>query len=103
MSALNKVVLLGSGVVGGQISFHSAYEGKAVTVYDISADALGARREDHKTYAAVYSDRPRNCRRRPGHRGRPLGARHQDGRLHGHVVAAEAERRDRDEQPRRPW
>ncbi|WP_406130038.1 3-hydroxyacyl-CoA dehydrogenase NAD-binding domain-containing protein [Streptomyces canus] len=31
-----------------------AYKGKTVTVYDISADALDACREDHKTYAAIY-------------------------------------------------
>ncbi|WP_406224253.1 3-hydroxyacyl-CoA dehydrogenase NAD-binding domain-containing protein [Streptomyces canus] len=31
-----------------------ANKGKTVTVYDISADALDACREDHKTYAAIY-------------------------------------------------
>src|SRR5438876_1376230 len=54
MSDLNNIVLLGSGVLGGQISFHSAYRGKSVTVYDISADALEACREDHATYAGIY-------------------------------------------------
>lgn len=54
MSRLNKVTLLGSGVLGGQIAWHSAYQGKTVTVYDIAEEALEHCREMHDRYAAIY-------------------------------------------------
>lgn len=54
MSRLNKVTLLGSGVLGGQISWHSAYKGKTVRVYDIAEEALDHCRHMHDQYAAIY-------------------------------------------------
>lgn len=54
MSRLNRVTLLGSGVLGGQIAWHSAYRGKTVTVYDIAEDALEHCRQMHERYAAIY-------------------------------------------------
>ena len=54
MSRLNTVTLLGAGVLGGQISWHSAYKGKTVTIYDIAADALEHCRDMHDQYAAIY-------------------------------------------------
>lgn len=54
MSRLNNVTLLGSGVLGSQISWHSAYKGKSVTVYDIAEDALVRCRHAHDQYAAIY-------------------------------------------------
>ncbi len=37
---LDRVSILGAGVLGGQIAWHSAYKGKTVVVYDISDEAL---------------------------------------------------------------
>ncbi|MFJ9714051.1 3-hydroxyacyl-CoA dehydrogenase [Streptomyces sp. NPDC101234] len=54
MSRLDKVTVLGSGVLGGQIAWHSAFKGKTVTVYDISPDAIERCRGVHHRYAAVY-------------------------------------------------
>lgn len=54
MSNLNHVTVLGSGVLGGQIAWHSAFKGKQVTVYDIDADALRRCRASHEHYAAIY-------------------------------------------------
>lgn len=54
MSHLDKVTVLGSGVLGGQIAWHSAYKGKTVTVYDIAPDAIERCRAAHDQYAAVY-------------------------------------------------
>ncbi|GAA3524843.1 3-hydroxyacyl-CoA dehydrogenase [Aeromicrobium panaciterrae] len=54
MSRLNNVTLLGSGVLGGQIAWHSAYKGKTVIVYDIAEDALKHCRDMHDQYAAIY-------------------------------------------------
>src|SRR4051812_7617773 len=54
MSTLHRITLLGSGVLGSQISFHSAYRGKTVTVYDVSATALAACRENHRAVVDNY-------------------------------------------------
>lgn len=37
---MQKVTVLGAGVLGSQIAFQSAYFGKDVVIYDVSADAL---------------------------------------------------------------
>lgn len=34
-SNIEKLMVMGSGVLGGQIAYQSAYKGKKVTVYDI--------------------------------------------------------------------
>lgn len=53
MSSINKVTVLGSGVLGGQIAWHTAYKGKSV-VYDIAADALERCQRAHGQYAEIY-------------------------------------------------
>ncbi|MFD0440274.1 3-hydroxyacyl-CoA dehydrogenase NAD-binding domain-containing protein [Streptomyces chartreusis] len=40
MPSLNNLTVLGSGVLGGQIAWHSAFHGKTVVVYDISDQAI---------------------------------------------------------------
>ena len=54
MSTLDKLTVLGSGVLGGQIAWHSAFKGKTVVVYDIAPDALERCRTAHEQYAAIY-------------------------------------------------
>ncbi|WP_159839809.1 3-hydroxyacyl-CoA dehydrogenase NAD-binding domain-containing protein [Nocardia sp. CY41] len=54
MSNLDKVAVLGAGVLGGQIAWHSAFKGKTVAVYDISQQALDRCRVAHEQYAAIY-------------------------------------------------
>lgn len=54
MSNLNQLTVLGSGVLGGQIAWHSAFKGKTVVVYDILEDALEKCRAAHAGYADIY-------------------------------------------------
>lgn len=54
MSSLDQLTVLGSGVLGGQIAWHSAYQGKTVVVYDIAPDAIDRCRSTHDQYAAIY-------------------------------------------------
>src|SRR5687768_3852676 len=54
MSSLDQLTVLGSGVLGGQIAWHSAYQGKTVVVYDIAPDAIDRCRATHDLYAAIY-------------------------------------------------
>lgn len=54
MSRLEKLTVLGSGVLGGQIAWHSAFKGKAVTVYDIAQDAVERCQVAHEQYAGIY-------------------------------------------------
>lgn len=54
MSQLNKITVLGGGLLGGQIAWHSAFKGKTVAVYDISQDALDMCQAAHDQYAAIY-------------------------------------------------
>jgi 3-hydroxybutyryl-CoA dehydrogenase len=54
MSRLHEVTLVGSGVLGSQIAWHSAYKGKSVTVYDISAEAIAQCQIAHDEYASIY-------------------------------------------------
>ncbi|WP_406335824.1 3-hydroxyacyl-CoA dehydrogenase NAD-binding domain-containing protein [Streptomyces sp. NBC_00203] len=54
MSRLDKATVLGSGVLGGQIAWHSAFKGKALAVYDIAPDAIERCRAAHDQLAAVY-------------------------------------------------
>jgi 3-hydroxybutyryl-CoA dehydrogenase len=51
---LNHLTVLGSGVLGSQIAWHSAYKGKTVVVYDINEDALARCRAAHEQYAGIY-------------------------------------------------
>jgi 3-hydroxybutyryl-CoA dehydrogenase len=54
MSRIHHVTLLGSGVLGGQIAWHSAFRGKTVIAYDITEAALANCRAAHEQYAAIY-------------------------------------------------
>ncbi len=51
---LDSVTVLGAGVLGGQIAWHSAYRGKTVVVYDISDEALENCRGAQQQYAIIY-------------------------------------------------
>jgi 3-hydroxybutyryl-CoA dehydrogenase len=51
---LDRVSVLGAGVLGGQIAWHSAYQGKTVVVYDISDEALENCRRAQQQYASIY-------------------------------------------------
>lgn len=54
MSNINCVTVLGSGVLGGQIAWHTAFKGKTVCVYDISESALEQCKAAHQHYAGIY-------------------------------------------------
>jgi 3-hydroxyacyl-CoA dehydrogenase len=54
LSGLNKLTVIGAGVLGGQIAWHSAYKGKTVVVYDLYDDALDRCREAQQQYAIIY-------------------------------------------------
>jgi len=54
MSRLNGVTVIGVGVLGGQIAWHSAFRGKTVVAYDIDEDALAKCRSTHDHYAGIY-------------------------------------------------
>lgn len=54
MSQLNQITLLGAGVLGGQIAWHSAFKGKTVTVYDIDEGSLERCRAAQAQYARIY-------------------------------------------------
>lgn len=54
MTHVNHLSVLGAGVLGGQIAWHSACKGKNVAVYDISPEALQRCRAAQEQYAAIY-------------------------------------------------
>ncbi len=54
-SGLDKLTVIGAGVLGGQIAWHSAYTGKTVVVYDPYDDALDRCREAQQQYAIIYA------------------------------------------------
>jgi 3-hydroxyacyl-CoA dehydrogenase len=54
VSNVDRLTVLGSGVLGGQIAFHSAFKGKTVVVYDIAEDALERCQAAHDQYGAIY-------------------------------------------------
>ena len=53
-SSIQRVTVLGTGVLGAQIAFQTAYSGKQVTAYDISQDALTTARATFDGLAATY-------------------------------------------------
>lgn len=55
MSGIRKVTVLGTGVLGSQIAFQTAYSGFPVTAYDISDDALAQAKERFAGLAATYT------------------------------------------------
>jgi len=54
MSRIDHLTTLGSGVLGGQIAWHSAFRGKTVVAYDVTDDALARCRAAHEVYAGIY-------------------------------------------------
>jgi 3-hydroxyacyl-CoA dehydrogenase len=54
MSRIKNLTVMGSGVLGGQIAWHSAFKGKTVTVLDIAEEPLAACRRAHDQYAEIY-------------------------------------------------
>ena len=53
-SKLENITLLGAGVLGGQIAWHSAFRGKSVVVYDLYEEGLENCRTAQQTYAHIY-------------------------------------------------
>lgn len=51
---LNNITVVGAGVLGGQIAWHSAFFGKTVVVHDISEESLFRCKETQKQYASIY-------------------------------------------------
>lgn len=54
-NTINNLTLLGAGVLGGQIAWHSAFKGKHVVVYDLYEKGLEQCRRDQERYAQTYS------------------------------------------------
>ena len=74
-SHLDRLTVLGAGVLGGQIGWHSAFKGKTVVIYDPFPEALQKAKAAHDTYAQIY--RPRSARATPTSRRRGPGLRSQ--------------------------
>jgi 3-hydroxyacyl-CoA dehydrogenase len=51
---LKNITVLGAGVLGGQIAWHSAFRGKSVVVYDLYEKGLEQCRISQQTYAHIY-------------------------------------------------
>ena len=54
IQSLRSLTVLGGGVLGSQIAWHSAYKGKQVTVYDLHQAGLDNCRSAHDRYEAIY-------------------------------------------------
>jgi 3-hydroxyacyl-CoA dehydrogenase len=54
-SGISKVAVLGTGVLGGQIAWHSAYNGKQVTAYNRREESLSKIRAAHAQLAEIYA------------------------------------------------
>jgi 3-hydroxybutyryl-CoA dehydrogenase len=54
MSRIDHLTTLGSGVLGGQIAWHSAFRGKTVVAHDVTDEALAKCRAAHEVYAGIY-------------------------------------------------
>jgi len=50
----DNLTVLGAGVLGAQIAWHSAYKGKQVVVYDLFDEALERCKQHHQQYAEQY-------------------------------------------------
>lgn len=51
---IDKVLILGSGVLGGQIAWQVAYKDKHAVVYDINEEALDNCKKAYETYAELF-------------------------------------------------
>nr|MCU0973458.1 3-hydroxyacyl-CoA dehydrogenase NAD-binding domain-containing protein [Burkholderiales bacterium] len=54
-SRLDRLTVLGAGVLGGQIGWHSAFKGKTVVLYDPFPEALRKAAVANDTYAQIYA------------------------------------------------
>lgn len=54
MTGITHVTVLGTGVLGSQIAFQTAFHGFTVTAYDINTDALDAARKRFEGLATLY-------------------------------------------------
>jgi 3-hydroxyacyl-CoA dehydrogenase len=54
ISQLDNLTVLGAGILGGQIAWHSAFKGKSVVIYDLYDKGLEQCRLAHENYAAIY-------------------------------------------------
>jgi len=52
--SMDRLTVLGGGVLGGQIAWHSAFRGKKVVVYDLYDESLDGCRMAHDRYADIY-------------------------------------------------
>ena len=55
-SGINKVAVLGTGVLGGQIAWHSAYMGKDVVAFNRREESLDKVRSAHHKLAQAYAE-----------------------------------------------
>jgi 3-hydroxyacyl-CoA dehydrogenase len=53
-SGIEKVAVLGTGVLGGQIAWHSAFKGKQVVAYNRREESLSKIRVAHDKLAQIY-------------------------------------------------
>jgi 3-hydroxyacyl-CoA dehydrogenase len=53
-SNIDRLTVLGAGVLGGQIGWHSAFKGKTVVIYDPFPEALERARVAHNNYVQIY-------------------------------------------------
>jgi len=53
---LDRLTVLGGGVLGSQIAWHSAYSGKTVAVYDVAEAGLDNCRAAHASYDQIYQE-----------------------------------------------
>jgi 3-hydroxyacyl-CoA dehydrogenase len=53
-SNIDRLTVLGAGVLGGQVGWHSAFKGKHVVIYDPFAEALARAEAAHRHYAQIY-------------------------------------------------
>jgi 3-hydroxyacyl-CoA dehydrogenase len=51
---IQHLTVIGAGVLGGQIAWHSAYKGKTVVAYDPFPESLEKARLAHAQYAQIY-------------------------------------------------
>jgi 3-hydroxyacyl-CoA dehydrogenase len=81
---IENVTVLGTGVLGSQIAYQTAYCGFRVTVYDVSDERLDSARHSFERLAAIYEQEV------DGAAGGP--ARDALARIHGSTELAEAVR-----------
>lgn len=55
-SGISQVVVIGAGVLGGQIGWHSAFKGKQVVVFDIDQQSLDVCQVRQRDYATIYQN-----------------------------------------------